>query len=69
MKEVRAAVLAEQSFISMKDEFGVDSIHDLDSTQRLALDFLSAQETFVLCDDFEFEDPYIWNRASPSGAS
>jgi hypothetical protein len=69
MKEVRAAVLAEQSFISMKDEFGVDSILELDSTQRMALDFLSAQETFVLCDDFEFEDPYVWNRASPSDAS
>jgi len=60
MKEVRAAVLAEQSFISMKDEFGVNSIHELDSNQRLALDFLAAQETFVLCDDFEFEDPHIW---------
>jgi len=56
MKEVREAVLASNTFDSMKEELGVSDIRELTSDQRLLFDFLSTQETFVLCEDFEFEE-------------
>jgi hypothetical protein len=56
MKDIRCAVLAKESFDLMKDELGVEHLSELSSDQRLLFDFLETQETFVLCEDFEFSD-------------